>query len=169
MNDRRVTIGRLFQPAGRPLATLCLAFVVVLIPAARMARAEDKASCELLEIHATTGEKPSVPAELKRLEKKLKKPPFSSWNTFALLSQASKELTALRAESVRLKKGAASLLLREIQRGSKRARLSLAVTIDDQGGKRVLDTKVMVDAGDFVLFGRSLPKNEGLVLAVSCR
>ncbi|MBP6629083.1 MAG: hypothetical protein KA297_06625 [Kofleriaceae bacterium] len=155
----------------RPGMGLLVAVVALgLLGLARPAAAEDSASCEFLEIHAASSASPAVPPELKRLEKKLKKPPFSSWNTFRLLTQNARTLGRLRSEQVKLSNGAATILFRDVQRsGSKKARLALSVTLDDQTGKRVLDTKVAVDSGDFVLFGRSLPSNEGHVLAISCK
>ena len=133
------------------------------------AKVEVKTDCEFVEISATTTTSPKIDAELS-MEKKLKKPPFSSWNTFKQLTRVSRPLVQLKSEAVKLSTGSVSVLLREVTgAGSKRARLALSVTMDDAEGKRVMDTKVNVDAGEFFLIGRSLANNEGHVLALSCK
>jgi hypothetical protein len=132
------------------------------------AKAERKVDCEFLEIAATSAEKGKIDAELVSLEKKLKKPPFSSWNTFKILSRSNKTLTLLKSESATLSKGAVAVLLRDVAETTK-PRLGLTVTVDDAAGKRVMETKVSVDLGESFLVGRSLANNEGHVLAISCR
>ena len=62
---------------------------------------------------ATAGKTPAIDAELKPLEKKLKKPPFSSWNEFHKLSSGEFPLVRLKSEPLKLKEGAASVLLRD--------------------------------------------------------
>lgn len=134
------------------------------------APADVKADCEFVEISATTTATPKIDSALASIEKKLKKPPFSSWNTFSQLTRVARPLVQLKSESVKLSTGSVSVLLREVTGlGGKRPRLALSVTMDDTDGKRVMDTKVNVDAGEFFLIGRSLANNAGHVLALSCR
>ncbi len=136
----------------------------------KSAQPEIKVDCEFVEISATTSTTPKIDSELASIEKKLKKPPFSSWNTFKQLTRVARPLVQLKSEAVKLSTGSVSVLLREVTGlGSKRPRLALSVTMDDVDGKRVMDTKVNVDAGEFFLIGRSLANNEGHVLALSCR
>lgn len=131
-------------------------------------KAEAKVACEVLEISATTGT-PSMPASLRRLEKKFKRPPFSSWNNFALLSTTKLALRKQVPLPVTMSKGAAEVLLRDVDRSSgKRPRIGLAVTVNDASGKRVVDTKASVDAGDFLTVGYSLPDNSGHIVAITC-
>ena len=131
---------------------------------------ETKADCEFVEISATTSSTPKIDSELASMEKKLKKPPFSSWNTFKQLTRVARPLVHLKSEAVKLSTGSVSVLLREVTGvGGKRPRLALSVTMDDTDGKRVMDTRVNVDAGEFFLIGRSLANNAGHVLALSCR
>lgn len=139
-------------------------------PTTEPAKVEIKTDCEFVEIAATTTQSPKIDVELASMEKKLKKPPFSSWNTFKQLTRVSRPLVQLKSEAVKLTTGSVSVLLREVTgASSKRARLALSVTMDDADGKRVMDTKVNVDAGEFFLIGRSLANNEGHVLALSCK
>ena len=147
-----------------------LAAMVALTVLAPRAHADDQATCDFLEISATTKDKGSVAAELKPLEKKLKRPPFSSWNTFTLVARQSATLAQLKAATLKLSIGSATVLLREIDRAAnKRPRIGLGISMDDQTGRRVLDTKVTVDAGDFLVIGRSLPNNDGHLLALTCK
>lgn len=128
------------------------------------------ASCDVIEIEASTGDAPAMDAELKVLEKKLKKPPFSSWNTFKRLGAQEITLELMKPSSLTLAHGKAGLLLREVTaRAPKKTRVNLGITLDDADGKRVIDSKLAVDAGDFVVVGRSLKGNKGHIVAMSCK
>ncbi len=152
--------------------TLCVALAVAgvaLVVAPARAGAEDAATCSVIEIGATKAKDPSIPPGLKPLEKKLKKPPLSSWNSFKVLSSTTLSLTAMRAAPVKLATGQASLMLREIdKREGKRPRMALSVTMDDASGKRVVDSKVSVDAGDSLMVG-NVENEDGHFLAISCK
>ena len=138
--------------------------MLLLVAGARVAAADDTADCSYLEISATTGKDPAIDAELKPLEKKLKKPPFSSWNVFHKLSGGSFTLTKNKAENLKLSQGGASILLRD--RTDKR--LDLTITVDGADGKRVLDNKQSVNAGEGMVFGHNV-KDDGHILALTCR
>ncbi len=139
-----------------------LALAAVLISNA--AAADERASCSYLEISATTGNAPAIDPELQPLEKKLKKPPFASWNTFHKLSGGPVALDKLKAQTLRLGQGAASILLRD--RTDKR--VELTVSIDGADGKRVLDNKQNVAVGDWVVWGHNV-KDDGHILALVCK
>jgi hypothetical protein len=136
--------------------------------AASVARADaPKASCELLEVEATSAKDPGIDAELRPLERKLKNPPFSSWNKFHLLSRTERTLEHLKPEVVQLKAGKITAILLD-QIGKSKVRLGLS--IDDDKGKRTVDnTKVTVEAGDWVILGDSQPNNAGHLLALTCK
>ena len=135
----------------------------------KVAPASPTVSCEVLEISATTGTA-SMPASLKRLEKKFKRPPFSTWNNFAVLSTSTLTLRKLVPLPVAMSKGAAEVLMRDVDRSSgKRVRIALGVTVNDSNGRRVVDTKASLDAGDFVAVGYSLPDNSGHIVAITCQ
>jgi hypothetical protein len=140
---------------------LALAFVV---GTAAPALADEKAECDYLEISASTGKAASIDAALKPLEKKLKKPPFSSWNVFHTLSSGHLTLQKLKSDTPKLKQGSASLLLRE--RTEKR--LELTITIDGADGKRVLDNKQSANVGEWLLFGQNVGDN-GHIVALTCK
>ena len=161
-----------FMP--RVLSTLLFTAImaIVLVGAReRSASAQSQtATCSFLEIAATNADPGSIDPALKAIEKKLKRPPFTSWNTFKLLGKASKELALLKAEVVTMTQGQASVLFRQSSKASnKKERFELSITVDDQNGKRVVDTKTSVDAGDYILIGRSLPNNDGHFLALTCK
>ena len=152
----------------RALAASALV-VTTLVAGASSARAETApVACEVLEISATSGTA-SMPASLKRLEKKFKRPPFSSWNNFAVLSRSTLKLRKQVPQPVAMSKGAAELLVRDVDRSTgKRARIALAVTVNDADGRRVVDTKASVDVSDFIAVGYSLPDNSGHIVAITC-
>jgi hypothetical protein len=148
--------------------TARFACVVALATLGGVASAETKANCELIEISATSAKDPFIDSDVKVLEKKLKKPPFSSWNSFKVLSRAQRSVTQNKPEAVKLAHGTATVLLSSMS-AAKPPRISLTVTIDDQDGKRVLDTKLNSDGGEWLVVGRSIPKsNDGELLALTC-
>jgi hypothetical protein len=148
---------------SRPHA-IVFALAVVLLAASRLASADEKAECSYLEIAASTGKAPAIDGELKPLEKKLKKPPFTSWNTFHKLSGGPVALGKQKAESLKLAQGAASVLLRD--RNDKR--IDISVTIDGADGKRVLDNKQSMSAGDWSVWVHNV-KDDGHILALTCK
>jgi hypothetical protein len=147
-----------------------LVALAVLLGGASVARAQDKADktdkadCSYLEISATTGKSPSIDPELKPLEKKLKRPPFASWNTFHKLSGGPFALVRQKAHSLKLAKGATSILLRD--RSDKK--LELTIAIDGADGKRVLDTKQTASVGEWSAWGHNV-KDDGHILALTCK
>ena len=140
--------------------------VAALAGAPRPARADVTADCDFLEISARTGEPPAIDGELRPLEKKLKKPPFSAWNQFKLLGHTQKALAKKKPEPLGLKTGSATATLVETVDKSK---VRLTVTIDDAKGKRVVNNTTAVEAGDYVIYGYPLPGNEGHLLSVTCK
>ncbi|HEY1814025.1 MAG TPA: hypothetical protein VGG74_16855 [Kofleriaceae bacterium] len=129
-----------------------------------VAVADDHAQCSYLEIHATAGKTFTIDPDLQPLEKKLRKPPLSAWNTFHKLSGGPFALEKLKAEPLKLGQGAASILLRD----RTDTRLELTVSIDGADGKRVLDNKQNVAAGDWVVWGHNV-KDDGHILALVCK
>lgn len=143
---------------------LWLAVTITLLALATPALAGD-ADCSYMEIAATNDKAASIDGDLKPLEKKLKKPPFTSWNTFKKLSAGSASLTKLKSESLQLKQGAASILLRD--RTDKR--VEMTVTMDNAEGKRTLEAKPAFKAGDWLLLVGTNAKDDGHILALTCK
>ena len=141
-----------------------LAAVVVTGALAAPAFAGD-AECTYVEISATNGKDASLDPALKPLEKKLKKPPFTAWNTFKQLASGSASLTKNKSEAIKLKEGASSLMLRD--RTDKR--LELTVTMDGPDGKRVLEAKPAFKAGDWLLLVGTNAKDDGHILGLTCK
>jgi hypothetical protein len=149
---------------------VAIAMAIALVGLAAEARADGPVACTVLEIEASTAEPPAMDGELKVLEKKLKKPPFSSWNNFKRLGAHAVTLEPMKAGSLTLVHGKAGLLLREVTaRDKKKPRVQLGITLDDADGKRVLDSKVNVDAGDYLVVGRSLRGGKGQLVALTCK
>ncbi|HEX8110303.1 MAG TPA: hypothetical protein VF516_21375 [Kofleriaceae bacterium] len=150
-------------PAGH---RLLIAGLALALAAPGAARADVTADCDFLEISARAGDKPAVDGELKPLEKKLKKPPFSTWNQFKLLGRTQKALAKKKQEPIPLKIGSATATLVEIVDKSK---VRLTVTMNDARGKEVANSTSTVEAGDYLMYVHSLPGNEGHLLSVSCK
>ncbi|MBA3460740.1 MAG: hypothetical protein H0T46_12305 [Deltaproteobacteria bacterium] len=123
-------------------------------------------SCEFMEISASSGAAASMDADLEKLKKKLKKPPFSSWNQFKLLMKADKALTRKRVETIQLKMGKAEATLLGIVNGSQ---VRLSISIDDAAGKNFVNNTSTFAAGDYLVYGHSLPNNDGHLLALTCK
>ncbi len=144
------------------LALLVPAIVVAL---AQPALAGDS-ECSFIEISATKADKPSMDGDLKPLEKKFKKAPFSAWNVFKKLSSGAVSLTKNKPETLTLKQGKTSIMLRD--RSEKR--VELTVTMDDAAGKRVLEAKPAFRAGDWLIVGGPGASNDdGHILALTCK
>jgi hypothetical protein len=155
---------------GRPASLAGAIAVLLSIAAAPAASADGNVTCTVIEIEASTADAPSMDGALAPLEKKLRKPPFSSWNSFKQLGSQALTLEPMKPGTTGLVHGKATLLLRELTTdGGKKPRVSLGVTLDDAAGKRVLDSKVAVDAGDYLVVGRSLPAGKGQLVALNCR
>ena len=151
---------------GRRSLFAALALAAALVAAPGRARADVTADCDFLEISAKAGDKPAIDGDLKPLEKKLKKPPFGSWNQYKLLGHTQKALAKKKQEPIPLKMGSATATLVEIVDKSK---VRLTVTMSDPRGKEVANNTATVEAGDYVIYVHPLPGNEGHLLSVSCK
>jgi hypothetical protein len=153
---------------SKPL--VLIAFAVALASTARLDTARADVACSIWEIEASSAKDPSVDPELKPLQKKFKKPPFSSWNVFKRIGAHDLALAPQQVGVASLVHGKAGLLFREVTaREGKKPRVSLGITLDDAAGKRVIDTKISVDAGDYFLVGQSLAATTGELVAFTCR
>lgn len=124
-------------------------------------------TCNFIEISATKGKAASIDPKLGPIERKLKKAPFSAqWNEFKQLTQTTRKLEKKKTESIALKQGAATATLVEIVDKSK-ARLT--VTIDNAKGKQAVSQTTLLDAGDYVIHAVVLPKDDGHLVAVTCK
>ena len=129
--------------------------------------------CAIYEMAASNG-KPDVDPALRPLQKKLKKPPFSSWKTFKLLKKHDKQAVRMKALILPLYTGSKlSLLYRDSSAAQgKKVRLRLTFTLDDKTDKRKLNGTLNLDSGDFSLIGNDsdkLPDGGTYIVAVSCR
>jgi len=150
----------------RATVAIMIVAAAVLAGTARTARADVTADCEFLEIAAKAGDKPAIDPALAPIEKKLKKPPFSTWNQFKLLSHSQKSLPKKKPEPISLKVGSAIATLVEIVDKSK---VRLTVTMDDEKGKQVANNTTTVEGGDYVIFVHELANNDGHLLSLTCK
>jgi hypothetical protein len=126
------------------------------------------ADCDYVEIAATNNKDAKetvVDPDLKVVEKKLKKAPFTAWNSFKKLSGGSVSLTKTKPETLKLKQGSSGVMLRD--RTPKR--IELTVTMDNAAGKRILDAKPAVKAGDWLLLVGTNAKDDGHILGLTCK
>lgn len=123
------------------------------------------ADCDYVEIAATNGNDGSIDADLKPLEKKLRKPPFTSWSTFKRLSSGTVSLAKVAPQPLKLKQATATVMLRD--RTDKR--LELSITLDNASGKRVLEAKPALKAADWLLLVVSNAKDDGHILGLTCK
>jgi hypothetical protein len=151
---------------------LALLIAATLVATAAPARAEDlpeSMTCEVIEIEASNAEKPSIDPDLKDLEKKLKKGPFSAYNRFVKSARIAKKMEVMVSEAFDTPKGEVNLIIREIGQKKKRTRVSLGIQLETEAGKQYIDTKSNVDAGDYLMFGRTVSDKLSIVTAVGCR
>ena len=151
----------------RILAVLIAAGLAV---AATPAHAEESVTCEVVEIEASVADKPSVDPELKDLEKKLTKGPFSAYNRFVKSARIARKMKVMVSETFDTPKGEVDLIVREISKSAKkRTRISLGIQLENEQGKQYIDTKSNVDARDFLMFARTVSDKKSIVTAVGCR
>jgi hypothetical protein len=149
----------------------CILALVLSSFSASPAWAEDAASCDLLEIKASKDGTKMDP-ELGPLQKKLSKPPFSSWTAFSLLKRHTEAVSRMKAAVVKLVPGSQVSLvyLGSSKETGKKDRLRLEFTLDDNSGKRIAKATLAVDAGDYyAVVGDSLGGGAHHILAVACR
>lgn len=161
MSKNRFTIPRLLVSA--------LAACLMLGAWSGVASADD-ADCEVFEIKATN-DSGGIDAELKPLERKLKKPPFSAWKTFKLVKKHSVKAALMKAVSLKLSAGGTLGLLYKERSDAKgrKSRLRVVMTLDDAKGKRKADITLKFDSGDFSLVGQDAGKDgSSRVLAIRC-
>lgn len=153
------------------LATAGAFAIVVLLGAGSASAETTSATCDFLEIKATSTETASMDKSLPdKVQKELKKGPFKARNNFQLWGKQSVELAKRKAQRLKLKVGELEAMFRSHSKPEgKKDRVNLGLNIDDKSGARVLETKVNVDAGDFILVGRSISDDVDHVIAVSCK
>ena len=122
-------------------------------------------SCDFIEITATSGKVPLVDASLDVLKKKLKKPPFSSWNVFKLQHREQRTLEKKKPETIKLKLGEVEAKLLGT---ANKSQLRLTISLD-VNGKNIVNTTATVEAGDYLVYGHALPDNAGHLIALTCK
>ncbi len=148
-----------------PLVALCLALVAF----ETQARAQAAATCTVTEMVATNDGK-GVDPKLSRFERKLKKPPFSSWDTFRLLAEKTFDTEEDKPVTTGLAPGGKlTLLLKDKIPSGGKVRLRYGLDMDSKAGKRILSTTVAFDSGDAVLVAGEPYQKGTYILALSCR
>jgi hypothetical protein len=130
----------------------------------------DEASCDVFEIKASN-DGSSIDAELKPLQKKLAKPPFSAWKSFKLTKKHAAKAEMMKLVSLKLTGGGKLGLLYKERSDAKghKPRLRVVMTLDDAKGKRKAEITLKFDSGDFSLVGQDAGKDGSTsVLAIRC-
>ena len=125
-----------------------------------------KAECDLIEISAKQGDKPSIDNDLKPIEGKLSAYKF---NQFTQLGRIHLSLAKQKDETLKLKMGGGSITFVEVVDKSK---VRLRITIDDGNGKRQVNNSLFtVEAADYLMFGWPISKDkkDGHLLALTCK
>ena len=159
----RVRPSRLFL--GAALGVVLFLFSAL---GAGTANAQSTADCSFLEIKASTEGK-GVDKKLSKLEKKLQKPPFSSWTKFSLLKEHDIRLALTKIETVPI--GASSKLRVEYKQytAAKKERFKLHVTLELKSGKKAVDTEFTVQSGEYLVLSLSPQEDKSYLLAVTCK
>jgi hypothetical protein len=135
--------------------------------------APQQVDCAIYEMAASDDGKPDVDPALRPLQRKLKKPPFSSWTSFKLLKKHDLQAIKMKALVLPLFTGSKLSLLYRDQSADpgKKVRLRVTFTLDDKNGKRKLNSTLNLDSGDFSLIGGDSKLQDGAtyIVAVSCR
>ena len=158
-------------PARALVTAGAFAIAALWMSSSASAQADAKtASCDFVEIKATTSATDDMDKSLPaKVQAKLKAGPFKARNNFKLWGKQTVKLTLRKAQRLKLAVGEAEVLFRQHSTPEgKTDRVTLGLDIDDDKGSRVLETKVNVDAGDFILVSRSISKDVEHVVAVSC-
>lgn len=158
-------VGAPRAPRTHRLAVAAIASVLAVAAARPAAAVADAPSCTIFEVAASRGATPRVAPELAPIEGKLKRPPLSSWNVFALLTKTTATFGLMESKTVKLKRATANIVLREVTAQASK-RYSFSVAVDDEKGRRVVDTKYSIDAGDYVVIGRSVDGDAGHLIAI---
>jgi hypothetical protein len=130
----------------------------------------ESANCSVFEIRASNNGE-GIDKELKPLEKKLKKPPFSAWKTFKVVKKHSTTIEQMKPSTIKLSDGGKLGLLYKDRADAKgrKPRLRVGMTLDNAQGKRKLELILKVDSGDFSLVGRDAGQDgSSSVLAIRC-
>ena len=152
------------------LAAFGAAALALVMLGALPAHAQGHASCSAIEMMMTKGKDAApLPDQAKPLEKKLKKPPFSSWNVFKVSSSADFDLEPMKPKALKLAAGASTLVLKDVDGGGKRPHFKIQITMDGASGKRVFDSLVNLESGDYLDYGELLPNDDGHFVFLTCK
>lgn len=123
------------------------------------------ATCDVVEVGATTEKSPSIDPTLDKLAARLKRV-LGGQNTYKQLSRQTTQLTKLKPESLSLKNGKVNVLLRD----RAKSHFEVTISLDDGSGKRWVDnTKAAVDGGDWLMFAHDAPNNAAHLVALTCK
>lgn len=159
-----------FIPAKSSAHLLSLCAGVLLLLASSSIALADDAKCTVFEVKASSDEG-GTDDQLKPIQNKLKKPPFSAWKSFKVVKKHQVTATQMKEQALKLATGGQLALLYKDRSDAKgrKPRLRVGVTLDDASGKRKADITLKVDSGDYTLVGRDAGKDgTSHLLAISC-
>jgi hypothetical protein len=138
----------------------------ILLAAPAAAFADRK--CEVVEIHASKSDKPSIDPDLKDLKKKLKGP-FAAFNTFKKLARIKASLKKNKPFDFETPNGKTTANLVSVDEGKKRPRITADLDLHAKDGTRYVGGRYDFDASDFVLFSYQLSDDESIITAFGCK
>ena len=109
------------------------------------------ATCNMTEIAATKEATPTLDDKLQKFKKMLGKTPFTTWNTFKVVTENKFTLQAGGQVSSSRKTGGTLVLLfkdKVTSQKRKKARLKLHLDLEDAGGKRFVNNDYTEDVGN---------------------
>jgi hypothetical protein len=130
-----------------------LAAIALLAASAGFAQASE-ALCDVYEIKASN-DPGGIDKDLQKLEKTLRKPPFTSWTAFKLLKRHSQLAAVRKPVQLALSTGGTmKLLIRDrLDRQGKAPRLRITATMFNAKGKQTTEVTSVVDSGNAWLIG----------------
>jgi hypothetical protein len=118
-----------------------------------------------VEVGATTEKAASIDPDLKPLAARLKKV-LGAQNSYKQLSRQATTLTKNKPDTLALKNGKATVMLRD----RAKSHFEVTISLDDSGGKRwVNNTQAAVDGGDWLMFAHDAPNNAAHLVALTCK
>ena len=144
---------------------ICLGVIAMSAAAIAQPSPSPSASCDVVEVGATTEKAPAIDASLEKLAAKLKKV-LGQQNTYKQLSRQTTTLAKNKPETLSLKNGKATVMLRD----RAKSHFEVTISLDDGNGKRWVDnTKAAVDGGDWLMFAHDAPNNAAHLVALTCK
>jgi hypothetical protein len=141
--------------------------IALLAALASPARAAETVQCTATEIVATN-EKKGLDPRLEGLKSKLGTPQFRVWDTFKLVGETRLAVEKQKPATAQIQYGRLTLLLKDREGASARARLHMGVDLDDKSGRRQISMSAKFDTDDHLLLTGIQFQGGTYILAIGC-